>query len=251
VFTKAISIDSRSRDTWENDNDFQINIERLKNVISIEIITAEITNSLYDITAANNILDFRINATLYSATVAAGTYTGTELATAITSAMFAQYTGVFPLDTIVVTYNEKTNFMIFTVTTHTMDLLAATGTDVATGMWPALGFAATDLTALAAGTAQSGDATTQLKTGENYLYIRLDNLGSISSSDTDDDIFAKVALDDLSTFREVMCIPKTYSKYSPLPSLSSLKVSLLRRDTSLYVLRTNPWSFTLQIKYIQ
>jgi hypothetical protein len=245
LFTVALSVDSRSRTATDSDNDFTVDFARLKNIVRIQLETVEVPNTLYAIDGAGNVLDFEIDSVVFATTITAGTYNGTELAALIQAGMRAAATN----GTIVCTFDEKTNFFTFSITTNTFDLLAATGTSIATGIWAAIGFDAVDFNLIS--TSVQGQNTAQIKTGENYLLLSLKGYGSLMTTDMDDDVFAKLSMDDIATFRELISIPKTYSASSPLPYLSCFNVKLKRRDGTYYNLRNHPWSFTLSIEYLQ
>ena len=246
TYNKVLCIDSRSRRTNDADNSYQVEFERISNVTKIELLSAEVSNRLYAIDATNNAIDFTYNAGLQAVTVAAGTYNGTELAAAMQAAMVA----ASGAGTVTVTFNEVTNKMTFASFTQTTVLHAGTGANIATGIWEAIGFDATDITILAAA-AFTGQNTVQLKEGEHYIFLCLDGYGSMESSDNISNIFAKLVTDDLNKFKEFYSIAKTYSASSPLPSLQSLNVSFRRRDGSLYKMRNEPSSFSLLVSYVQ
>lgn len=249
LFTKMICVDTRARDPTQSDNDFDIVIPRITNVVSISLQSAEVSNRLYDINTDNNVLDFHVNvAASVAAIVPAGVYNGTELASALQIAIDA--VSLLPPGTIPVTFDSKTNRITFSVTGgNTLVLEAGTGSNLATSIYTAIGFDATDITGIT--TSQTGQNTVQLKEGEHYIYLNLATLGSMESTDYDTDIFAKLVTDDLNKFKHFISVPKTYSVTSPLPSLSTLHVQFKRRDGSLYNLRNDPASFTLQVKYVQ
>jgi hypothetical protein len=241
LYSKALSIDSRSRESGQNDNSFFSSFERFTNVVGIELISVELPNTLFDVDSSHNIIDFNY-AGVKATTVTAGSYSGSQLADLLTTGMTA--TAGNP---ITVTFDEKTNKM--TIAGTTISLLAGTGANLASSIYTLLGFDAIDIASYTG--IQEAHNTMQLRIGENYVYLILDGIGNMASADFDEDIFGKVSIDnDLATLRDFVSVPKVYSKGSPLPVLQHLQVSLRRRDTSLYELRTNPFSFTLKITYI-
>ena len=89
------------------------------------------------ITTANQKLDFNEGAGELTATITAGTYTPATLATEIDTQMTAAGAAAY-----VITYSGK----VFRISNDaTLGLLAATGTNIANGIWTTIGFAATDL----------------------------------------------------------------------------------------------------------
>lgn len=101
------------------------------------------------ISASNNKLNFNIGAgeltaTIGSAAYAIGTTSATpgNLCAAIKDALFAaDATGTYT-----VTYSRTTKLFTIARSAGTFNLLAATGADIANGIWSTIGFAATDRT---------------------------------------------------------------------------------------------------------
>ena len=89
------------------------------------------------ITAANQKLNFDEGGAELTATITAGTYTPTTLCTEIKTQLDAAGAATYT-----VTYSGK----IFRISNDgaTLNLLCATGTDIASGIWSTIGFAATD-----------------------------------------------------------------------------------------------------------
>lgn len=101
------------------------------------------------IDSSNNKLNFNIGASELTATVASATYaigtssaTASTLCKAIKDALFAaDATGTYT-----VTYSRTTKLFTIARSSGTFVLLAATGTNIANGIWASIGFAATDRT---------------------------------------------------------------------------------------------------------
>jgi hypothetical protein len=248
LYTQMLCVSNHSKRTADADNNFRVDFPRFTKVTKIELMSVEIPNRLYDIDATSNAIDFTITSTTYAATVPAGIYNGTELAVAMNVAMDALSVPGFVTGTVIVSFDKATNKFTFTVTGETLTIHAGTGATAATGIWAAIGFNATDVTTTTIAIAQN---TSQLREGENFVYLSLANLGSIESTDGETDVFAKVITDDLVRFNSYVCTPKTYSIASPLPSLSTIHTRVVRRDGTLYNLRDTPMSYTLQITYVQ
>lgn len=89
----------------------------------------------------NDKLNFNIGAGEVTATLTAGTYTPTTLAAEIVTRMNAAAAGTYTC-----TFSRSTGKWTITKSAGTLSLLAATGTNVATGVWSSIGFSATDRT---------------------------------------------------------------------------------------------------------
>lgn len=249
VHSTVICVDNRSRVSG-SENRFKVDFPRLTNIVSIDVIGAEVPNTLFSVNATNNLLDIIINATPFDAiAVPIGMYNATTLAAALQSEIDTAVSPPFPSGTVLVTADTRTNNMTFTITGgNTLDLLAASGISASNSIWATIGFNATDITGIAVN--QIGQQTIQLKADENYIYLCIEGMGSIFSTDDEHDIFCKLVTDDLTKFKQVYSIAKTYSSRSPLPSMQSANIALKRRDGSLYQLRGSPMSFSLEIMYM-
>lgn len=135
---------------------------------------ASAEDSTITISSSNNKLDFNIGAgdlvaTISSATYAIGTTsseTGT-LCKAIKDALFAaDATGTYT-----VSYSRTTKLFTIARSSGTLNLLAATGANIANGIWSTIGFAATDRTGAVtyAGTVQVEYAFTHTFTRSNSI----------------------------------------------------------------------------------
>lgn len=128
------------------------------------------------ISASNNKLDFNIGAGALVATPASATYAiGTtssdagSLCKAIKDALFAaDATGTYT-----VSYSRSTKLFTIARSAGTLNLLAATGANIANGIWSSIGFAATDRTSAIsyAGTVQIEYAFTHTVTQSGILPI--------------------------------------------------------------------------------
>jgi hypothetical protein len=101
------------------------------------------------ISSANNKLDFNIGASQLTATIASATYIiGTSSATASTlcKAIKDALASADGAGTYTVSYSRTTKLFTIARSAGTFQLLAATGTNIANGIWSTLGFAATDRT---------------------------------------------------------------------------------------------------------
>jgi hypothetical protein len=103
-----INSDERDDSRYPNVNNYQLNIpDHLYGVQKIQLMKASFPTSLELINNNNNELRFNINSTDYTAAITNGYYNGTELATAIQTAMNAAGSG----ETFVVTFSTSTGFM--------------------------------------------------------------------------------------------------------------------------------------------
>ena len=94
----------------------------------------------HTVTVENPSIDFDEGGGELTATIAVGSYTATDYATAAQTAMNA--VGGF---TYTVTFDRATRFMTIATSGGNFTLLASTGSNVATGAWTLLGFASSDL----------------------------------------------------------------------------------------------------------
>lgn len=158
---QMVAIDSRSRDSRYADNDYMVSFERFTNVVSIKLVSAIIHNSLVDIDATNNTLDFEVTYNLpaaaqsvlkYSATIPHGSYTGTQLQVAMQSQINDQTNATDNVPAILnVWFSERDNRFSFTVRPMRLTMLG----DAETSLLTKIGFSKQRL------------STTQTLTGDN------------------------------------------------------------------------------------
>jgi len=254
---QLISIDSRSRDAVHAANEYKVKFDRIRNVVSIKLVSAIIHNTLVDIDATNNTLDFDITYNTpdgayvsgysYTIIVPIGAYSGMELQAAMQSAI----NNVTAL--ITVTFSERENRFSFAVDApHELRLLGATGASLPVTMLPVIGFPLADISTLGTIVAP---IPSQLRVCEDYLLVHLSTnnveLGNMSTSDGIVNAFAKITTDSFTDqFNLVQSVPRVYSTDSPLPNLMDIGVRIVRRDGSKYDNRHKPNSFTLDIAYL-
>jgi hypothetical protein len=240
--TSGLCLDNRSR-TSGTGSDFTITFPRFTNITHIRLIGAEIPNTLFEIETGRNMIDINIDSVLHAITIPNGKYSGTTLAKQI--GVSIDLVSASP-GTVSLSFDEKDNVITFIVTTSTLDILASTGVNKSSGMWSAIGFDNVDIVGLT-NTQQKAQKTVQLRSGDSYIFIKFHKLGGMISSDGEDDIMAKIVSDDVSRFKEVYSVCKQYSNQSPLPTLSQLHISIVRRDGSSYNLYDSPMSLTVSI----
>lgn len=250
IHRTMVLFDSRHREAGDADNSFHASFERIPNVVGISLESAEIPNTLFEVTASNNQVDLVVNGNPYNGiTVPVATYNGTSLALALQTAIEAAIVPPEPAGAVTVSFDEARNYLTITATgANTLSLLAATGVNVATGIWETLGFPATDVPAFN-GSLEAPN-TLQLRDTENYVYLCFEGLGTMFSLAGERDVFAKVVTDDLNKFTNIHSVEKTYSFSSPLPHIRRIKVMVVRADGTRYNLRGFPMSFSLKITYL-
>lgn len=94
----------------------------------------------HTVDTTNNKIDFNEGSGEITAQIAIGSYSATEYATQVQTAMNA--VGSF---TYTVTFSRTTRKLTIATSDGNFSLLAATGSSIATGAWSLMGFAATDL----------------------------------------------------------------------------------------------------------
>lgn len=135
-----IVIDSKSRASYSSSSSNCI--FQLSNAISlagrkyVRLLNFTCYSTVYNITSANNNIDFEENATVKLATVPAGFYTASTLATAVKTALDTASGG---FATFTVTYSSTTGK--FTIaSTQSFELLFATGANSAASLFDVLGW---------------------------------------------------------------------------------------------------------------
>ena len=239
-------IDSRSRnqDSFPEPNDYQVELaNEYRDILEIELLSANIPKSSYNINSANNTIHFDVGGTEYTASVSSGNYDITTLLTDLETAMNAAGSGV----TFTVTEDTKTN-KITIAGTGAFDLLFNGGTEPIgnqtrtvykeSSIGYNLGFRRTDLTGNTTYTAQS---IYNIK-GENYVLLYIKQLENLETSDINynniSQSFTKINLDtDYNTV-------KFYSKNGdykshiifkePLQKLSQMIIRFYNYNGSLY-----------------
>lgn len=254
-YETMICVDSNTRPAGADDDDFSIVFARISNVVKIEMVSAEIINSLFNVTTSNNVLIFDLpGAALVGLTLtvpANVTYTPSQIVAVLNEQLTAFVTLMtFTLaQSPTVTYDRTSNFITFTAGADSVMTLK--GLNAVNGLWGALGFTETDqmIQPLAS---LRGELTVQLKGGETHIYARLHGYGTMEANIGQGDIFAKVATSETTgRFDRVITQAKEYKIESPLPSLQTLRISLLRWDCSVYQTRETNFGMTLRITYMQ
>ncbi len=237
-----LPIDSRDRnhDTYENENDYRVDIPDLKEVVSIELISAEIPNTSYIINENNNELHFDEGGGELVAIIPVGNYTPNDLAAEIKTQMDAAGTKIYTVIVDLVT--EK-----YTISsTDIFELLFSGGTEIfindttrsiykANSIGPVIGFRRIDL---------SGSDTYEGQNRFNlnlpkYILIHILELDNLESHTSDvNKAFAKIILDVESGEVKYFKVNDDYPmiKYfsPPLGKLSTLSIQFKTYDGNFY-----------------
>lgn len=246
-------VDSRDRnqDRYSNPANYQIDFNEVyKDILSIELISAEIPKSTYTINSSNNKIYFQetatqvSNDTFYTGTIPIGNYsTASDLATAIQTAMDgatgseADYTV-----SVLSTTNKLSISSNFGGSATLFNLLFDGGTEKynattrtvykENSIGPVIGFSRADLTGTTVGVAYTGQNQYNLN-GENYIFLNikeLENLDSINDSQgSGTDSFTKITLDADTTNRKFYKAEHDYiSKVVFVPPLAKLGQMIIK-----------------------
>ena len=251
--TYHIVIDSRDRnhDIYQTTNEYEVDLNTVyKDIVSIELLSAEIPHSGYIINSSNNEIHFiETNAqvsgnTYYTATISQGNYTAAELATAIVTQMnlAGQSTYTVTVDTSSRKFKISSNTIggnnIFQlqfrgkVEKYDQNVNGYRYIDRSIGQ--VIGFLRTNLTG-------SNNYTGQNQynlNGENYVLLHIDNLDNMEGRGIGIyNSFAKITLtSNLNETRfysmNEYLTKKTFNP--PLSRLSQLFIKFKKYDGSLY-----------------
>lgn len=242
-----ILVDSRDRnyETHPDSNNYEIELDTtFKDVLEIELLSASIPKSEYNINGSNNTIHFDVGGTEYTAELAVGTYTSlSTLLTDLKAAMDSSGSGL----TYTLTSSTLTNKITISAT-GAFDLLFNGGTEKygaetrniykENSIGYNLGFKRIDLTGASTYTAQN----IYNIEGENYVLLNIRDLENLSSTDISKssirNSFTKINLNtDLNTTKyhtitndyETKLIFKT-----PRNKLADMEISFYNYNGSLY-----------------
>lgn len=245
VKSKHLVIDSRDRNTddYPNNYNYQVDLDYIyKDVLSVELVSANVPKSQYLINSSNNKIYFTDNGSSeLIATIPTGNYTSTTLGVAIGAAMTTAGTNTFT-----VTDNTLTNTYTIEVNTGTYELKfdggsETYGTSTRTkhrddSMAPLIGFTAADLTGVITYTAPNQYNFN----GPTYILLHIDNFDNLEGVNNSavTKSFAKIILDtDLNSYKYF----KSQSDYitkkefsPPLAKLAQLNIQFRNYDNSFY-----------------
>lgn len=264
-------IDSRDRNTdiYPNPNEYEIDLLMpLNDVVSIELLTAEIPHSGYVINDSNNIIHFQetyqqeVNEIILGATIPHGNYTPTTLKTAIetslnnTSVNGANHTVSFNTSTNKVTItsdlggtSDRFNLIFLGITEPYQNSQYRTlYKDNSIGS--VLGFDRRIYSGTTGTTSYTGDFQYDLS-GEKYILLKIRDIEAIDGMNNIQNAFAKISLDStLSTtkFFKLYNEYKVFKKLNPpINRLTSLKIRFETYDGQLYNFGGREHSLTFNV----
>lgn len=239
-------IDSRARnqDLYPETNDYQVELaNEYRDILEIELLSANIPKSAYNINASNNTIHFDVGGTEYTASVSSGNYNITDLLSELETAMNASGSGV----TFTLTEDTRTNKITISGT-GAFDLLFNGGQEPIGNQFRSiykdssigynLGFRRTDLTGLTTYTAQN----IYNIAGENYILLYIKELENLETSDINynniSQSFTKINLNtDYNTVKFHSANAEYYSRIlfkSPLQKLSQMIIRFYNYNGTLY-----------------
>ena len=249
IMTEYLVVDSRDRNTDDHaePNQYVLDLGRdYKDLISVELISANVPKTQYLINSANNLIYFDDGTGTITATIPDGNYTIGELTTEIKTQMDAISASVGGSKTYTVTSDSKTNKITIAVNTGTFDMLFDGGSEthgtstrtkyLDSSIGPIIGFSRSDLTSAATYT-----GTNQYDiNGPTYLilYIKeFEQLNGVHNNSVEDS-FAKIILDtDQSSYKYFKSATDYVAKkhFRPLlGKMTKLNVKFLNYDGSVY-----------------
>lgn len=253
IQSEFISIDSRERDVnmYPEPNKYRyVLLREYHNVISIELITAEIPTTQYNINVNNNNIYFQETDTqdYLTATIPTGNYTLSQLKSAIETAMnTASVSGaIYSVDITTYALQNKVRLISDLGGSSTLFNLLF---NIDNNMGSVLGFSPVLLTN---NSSYTSDRVVNLS-GEQYVLLKLDNIKNIQGQNKYiQDGFAKISLNTKETNRFFT----TNSDYTAIKMFANPVSSLAYLDISfcsylgLYDFNGMDHSLTLKITYI-
>lgn len=255
VKTKYLTIDSRQRNITDYPETFKysLDIDPIINVLSIELISAEIPKTEYLVNSSNNKIYFQElisqqnNNTYNITTIPTGNYSLSTLKTAIETNMNnSSITGaVYFVDTITFApQNKITISSDMGGTTQIFNLIFYGGTEEynetftskypENSIGPLIGFSIKNFTG---STSYTSDNQLNLY-GENYLFLQINNFKTVENSSSNvKNIFAKISLDtnDNVKYFKNNDEYRIIKKFKPvLLRLDRLNISFLKYNGDFY-----------------
>lgn len=254
-----IHVDSRDRNAtaYPNASYFRLNFfEELRNVTSVQLVSAELPFSFYTFSAAigNTSLTVSIDSFQYTITLPDGTYSQTSLASTLQSLLITatSYSG------LTCTVNTATNVFTITLGGHTVAVVA-TGASGGTSLAYRLGFTEGGITSGSSSVSGSFPMTIQ---PEKYAMLCIDEFDSRtviehrpSGNEANPAVRALAKLQIASAFGATSFVGNggefnglpVVSVVPPKASLTHLTVSLRFHDGTLIPLNAD-YSFTLVVR---
>lgn len=246
----TVHVDSRDRDfdTWPSSSEFTVQLpEKLNNVVSATLVSAELPMSYYVFSAArgNSSLTVVVDAVSHTVTIPDGNYTTTTMAAALKAALDAAFTMSFTVSFSAATM-KCTIAVAGTVSVDTRGVTKRTDW----GLAYYLGF---PRDALTTGTnAVTGTAVANLNP-ENYVLIDIQELNGTSQTalyaagNGGRKTFAKVPLNGDTYQFNFYDKAVSYVEQRPqLTKVDKLRVSVRFHDGTLVDLNGSEWSMSIE-----
>lgn len=239
-------IDSRSRnyDNHPEPNNYDINFNKTFNdILEIELISANIPKSEYNINNSNNTIHFNVSSTDYTAVLSNGNYDISTLMSDLETVMNGVGSGV----TFTITEDTKTNKITISGS-GSFDLLFIGGTEkiglstrtkyLDSSIGYTIGFKREDLTGNTTYTAQN----IYNLNGENYVLLYIQDLENINTGNYSvsgvSNSYAKINLDtDVNTTKYYSSNSDYVSKITftvPKQTMSRMEIMFYNYNGSLY-----------------
>jgi hypothetical protein len=234
---------------------FTVTFPSINNVRRIRLMTTEIPNSQNVIrTGVNDSLDFVDAAATLTATIPAGVYTMSTLATAVQTAMDAAaggaiYTVTANVDTGKITITKGGAFSLLIASgPHADTISTVDGRRISHGgIFRTLGF--DTLANQAAVVTATADQIVDLS-GEPFIYLCISGMQTMRATDGTSDIFAKIIMDTAPSFFSYNNFISNDLVYmAPKDRINELEVSFRNRDGTLVDFQAIDTSFTLEFTY--
>ena len=243
--TYNLVIDSRDRNTvaYPDNFNYQIDLDTIyKDIVSVELVSANVPKSQYLINSSNNKIYFTDNGSAeLTATIPIGNYTAATLATAIGTAMTTVATNTFT-----VTNNTLTNTFTIAVNTGTYTLDFAGVSEVygtttriryrENSIGAIIGFPQTDLS----GSISYTGSNQYNFNGPTYILLHIDNFDNLFGvhNNSITKSFAKIILDtDLNSYKYFKSQTDYITKKEfspPLAKLAQMNIKFLNYDGTFY-----------------
>ena len=221
-------------------SDFVIQVPAMNRVREVNLVSASVPNTIYNITAANNTIYWDAGSGPLSATIAPGAYSITALTAALVTAMIAADPNEYS-----VSYNYTT--MKISIECDVAIFLTCLNTNNA--IWDVIGFLYIDRTSAVSHTA---DDVVRLDF-PSYLMVGISELASaraVSTSNYRGDFIIPMTVN--SQYLELYNHKSNYdndSDYSAGVTLSRLSIRLRNPDGEAIDLNGAEWSMLLHICY--
>ncbi len=269
IKTQYLTIDSRQRNInfYPNTFNYSLNINPFTNIISIELISAEIPKSEYIINNSNNKIYFQeliaqqLNNTFNIANIPYGSYSLSNLKNIIETTMnnSSITNAIYNID---INTLEAQNKIIISSdmggSTELFNLIFYGGEDnyetttikvyPENSIGPLLGFSIFNFTG---NSNYTSDQQIDLD-GENYIFLQINNFKTIENSSTSvKNIFAKISLDtnnDIKYFKnnDEYRVIKNFNP--PLIRLEKIDISFLKYDGNFYDFNGKEHSLLLKLE---